>query len=118
MGRHVHLLSGINPDLRKGTCAHCGPVRLRKKQGGWRCAEAERKWKPPFDPAVAQGKAHRRHLGDRCVKCGFVPEHPCQLDVDHIDADHSNNSPENLQTLCANCHRLKTWQERRSPATP
>jgi len=46
--------------------------------------------------------------GDSCVKCGFVAEDPCQLDVDHIDGDHSNDDPANLQTLCANCHRLKT----------
>jgi 5-methylcytosine-specific restriction endonuclease McrA len=30
------------------------------------------------------------------------------LDVDHIDGDRFNNDPANLQTLCANCHRLKT----------
>lgn len=40
--------------------------------------------------------------------CGFVPVDECQLDVDHINGDHSDNSIENLQTLCANCHRLKT----------
>lgn len=34
--------------------------------------------------------------------------HHCQLDVDHIDGNHSNNKLSNLQTLCANCHRLKT----------
>jgi 5-methylcytosine-specific restriction endonuclease McrA len=33
-----------------------------------------------------------------------------QLDVDHIDGNHRNNNPENLQTLCANCHRLKTFR--------
>lgn len=44
-----------------------------------------------------------------CELCGFIPVHTCQLDVDHIDGDHSNNSEENLQTLCANCHRLKTF---------
>lgn len=43
-----------------------------------------------------------------CEFCGFVALHPCQLDVDHIDGDHSNNEKSNLQTLCANCHRLKT----------
>ncbi len=43
-----------------------------------------------------------------CEKCGFVPVHPVQLDVDHIDGNHTNNSRENLMTLCANCHRLKT----------
>ncbi|CAL9981083.1 HNH endonuclease [Vibrio phage D69] len=29
--------------------------------------------------------------------------------VVHIDGNHSNNSIDNLQTLCANCHRLKTY---------
>jgi 5-methylcytosine-specific restriction endonuclease McrA len=40
--------------------------------------------------------------------CGFVPVHSCQLDVDHIDGNRNNNDLANLQTLCANCHRLKT----------
>lgn len=48
------------------------------------------------------------YKGDTCERCGFVPEHEGQLDVDHIDGNHSNNEPNNLQTLCANCHRLKT----------
>jgi 5-methylcytosine-specific restriction endonuclease McrA len=32
--------------------------------------------------------------------------------VDHIDGNHSNDDPSNLQTLCANCHRFKTWEDR------
>lgn len=43
-----------------------------------------------------------------CETCGFITEHQCQLDIDHIDGNHKNNDLENLQTLCANCHRLKT----------
>lgn len=31
-----------------------------------------------------------------------------QLTVDHIDGDPNNNDPKNLQTLCRNCHDLKT----------
>jgi 5-methylcytosine-specific restriction endonuclease McrA len=45
---------------------------------------------------------------DSCERCGFIPEHPQQLDVDHIDGDKFNGELDNLQTLCANCHRLKT----------
>lgn len=45
---------------------------------------------------------------DKCEQCNFVPVHSCQLDVDHIDGNKDNNSESNLQTLCANCHRLKT----------
>ena len=45
---------------------------------------------------------------DYCELCGFIPIHECQLDVDHIDNNHKNNELSNLQTLCANCHRLKS----------
>ena len=46
---------------------------------------------------------------DSCEACGFVPIHKIQLDVDHIDGNHHNHEESNLQTLCANCHRLKTY---------
>lgn len=47
-----------------------------------------------------------------CEICNFVPVHSCQLDVDHINGDHYNNEESNLQTLCANCHRLKTYMNK------
>lgn len=56
-----------------------------------------------------QVRRYRKHKKDHCEKCGFIPEHRCQLDVDHIDGNHKNNELSNLQTLCANCHRLKTY---------
>ena len=57
-------------------------------------------------------KPYLTFKGTTCEECGFVPKHNCQLDVDHIDGDHSNNKPGNLRTLCANCHRLKTWMNK------
>lgn len=53
-----------------------------------------------------------RYLLDKksyCENCGFIPTHSCQLDVDHIDGNHKNNNPSNHRTICANCHRLKTY---------
>lgn len=50
----------------------------------------------------------KKYKKPHCEHCGFKALHPCQLDVDHIDGDRENNAQENLQTLCANCHRLKT----------
>jgi hypothetical protein len=44
--------------------------------------------------------------------CGFIPKFMCQLDVDHIDGNRENNDVINLQTLCANCHRLKTYESK------
>jgi 5-methylcytosine-specific restriction endonuclease McrA len=66
-----------------------------------RCKEANKK-----TPYVKYKK-------DYCESCGFIPKHRCQLDVDHINSDHKNNTKSNLQTLCANCHRLKTMLERK-----
>jgi 5-methylcytosine-specific restriction endonuclease McrA len=53
-----------------------------------------------------------------CELCGFVAVHPCQLDVDHIDGNHKNNRMSNLQTLCSNCHRLKTYRNKDWVHTP
>jgi len=55
-----------------------------------------------------------KHKKTYCEKCGFVAVAACQLDVDHIDGNRENGSPENLQTLCSNCHRLKTFLNKES----
>lgn len=56
---------------------------------------------------------HRKHpKGDTCLLCGFKAEWAGQFDMDHIDGNRLNNDASNLQTLCANCHRLKTHTKR------
>ncbi len=80
----------------------CGSCRFTPEQ-----KQARLEWERANRPHGGRGE-YRQHKGETCDRCGFVPEHSCQLDVDHIDGDHSNNDPDNLQTLCANCHRLKT----------
>lgn len=65
----------------------------------------------------------KRLKGDSCSLCGFIPVHSCQLDVDHIDGNRDNNDKSNLMTLCANCHRLKTfinkdWASKKSEPRP
>lgn len=57
-------------------------------------------------------RKYRAKKKPHCERCGFIPVHMCQLDVHHIDRNHSNNKEHNLLTLCANCHRLEHQIER------
>jgi len=77
-------------------CSSCDDRRFKIKK---------RKGKHPY----------RRYKKLICNRCGFVPEHRCQLDIHHVDGNHHNNDPNNLETLCANCHRL---EHKKTPDLP
>lgn len=76
-----------NGTIKESICKSCRIANIRKYEINKR-------------PYYLQKKDH-------CERCGFTG-HPVQLDVDHINGDHNDNSPDNLMTLCANCHRLKS----------
>lgn len=65
-------------------------------------------------PRGEEREAYTKYKLEKCESCPFVPIHPCQLDVHHLDGNAWNNEPGNLKTLCANCHRLVTFFERRA----
>lgn len=110
------------PATERGVCVLCKRNPQKTRGGGkYRplCSLCDKKEYSPVSRRKTtiryldkKRRPYRSKVKDKCERCGFVPEHSCQLDVDHIDTDHTNNAPENLQTLCANCHRLKTLQER------
>jgi hypothetical protein len=49
-------------------------------------------------------------FNNKCSKCEWGETHPLTLkvplEVEHINGDSSDNSPENLTLLCPNCHSL------------
>jgi len=50
--------------------------------------------------------------GYKCVECGMTDaEHKTKwnrpITIDHKDRDRSNNTPENLRTMCLRCHGRK-----------
>lgn len=47
-------------------------------------------------------------LNDTECKCTATIIHPAQLSVDHINGDHHDDRDENHQTLCHNCHKIKS----------
>ena len=108
----MHKLTNINETERTANCAECGTVRIKARPNGkWRCKIGWKKGSEKYNRLrnKRRKKPYRKFKKDYCEKCGFIPEHTVQLDVDHIDSNHKNNDISNLQTLCANCHRLKTY---------
>lgn len=83
-------------------CKYCGRSTKKYKSGRPVCSSCQ-------DHLTEVGYPYLMHRGDKCEQCGFVPVHPCQLSVDHIDGNRKNNALSNLQTLCHNCHALKTF---------
>lgn len=79
--------------------------------------------KKPWSQHLVQGKSNsarilRRCLQEmgrelRCQDCGLADTwngKPLTLQVDHVNADNSDNRPENLRFLCPNCHsQTDTW---------
>lgn len=45
----------------------------------------------------------------KCECCGLTAwmEHPIPLELHHKDGNHYNNSLDNLEILCSNCHSLR-----------
>lgn len=106
----LHKLTEIDVNKRTAQCKECGTVKIKQRSNGkWRCKTGWKKGAKVYRSYKRYDRLYRNHKKDKCERCGFVPEHRCQLDVDHIDGNNKNNDLSNLQTLCANCHRLKTY---------
>lgn len=94
--------------LRRGKLKLDGTPYVRP-----RCASCERKRYPNHQNKRNKlPKGYKRRKKPACEECGFVAVHPCQLEIDHIDGNKKNNDPSNHRTVCANCHRLKTYSQK------
>lgn len=66
---------------------------------------------------VEQLKKHLiKEKGHRCEKCGNIEwfGQPIVLEVHHIDGNRTNNTFDNLQLLCPNCHSTTpNWRKQK-----
>lgn len=99
-------------------CRDCGVTKnwkdfpfdkKKNKRHGTRCNQCG--WKKVVGFYRSAKDKYRAMKKDTCETCGFRG-HSCQLDINHIDGNHDNNNPENIQTLCSNCHRLVTFEKK------
>lgn len=112
---------------KKRFCINCGKELLSsaKKYCSSKCQhDYEYKqwiegWKNGINNAIkgnwGQISGHlRRYIfekyNNKCCKCGWGETNPytgtIPLEIDHIDGNYENNSEDNLQLLCPNCHSL------------
>jgi 5-methylcytosine-specific restriction endonuclease McrA len=59
-------------------------------------------------------------FGRKCSVCGLDHwmDKSIPLDVDHIDGNPTNDLPDNLRFICANCHRqTETWGYKQNKRT-
>jgi 5-methylcytosine-specific restriction endonuclease McrA len=103
-----HKLTQIDEPARTATCSICGPTKLKLRDAKLPISHRYRCYAVYRRNVIKSRYPYAVHKKDYCQHCNFKPVHISQLDVDHIDGDRYNNDPSNLQTLCANCHRLKT----------
>ena len=67
--------------------------------------------------STAHHREAQKHVEESCEQCG----RKASLHVHHLDGDCQNNSRENLQTLCASCHKkvhLKSSQPSTDSLSP
>jgi hypothetical protein len=75
----------------------------------------------PFDELGPENKRRRvfEEQNYCCNKCGISEwfAKPISLELEHKDGNNLNNSRENLEGLCPNCHSITdTWRGRNKPS--
>lgn len=102
------------------TCDHCGNLFFKSKskveasKSGKvfccrTCKDAAQSYMLEIQPHhYGSGSDYRskafKHYAPLCIKCGYSNINA--LEVHHKDKNRENNSIENLEILCANCHTL------------
>lgn len=108
----IHHLISKDMDTMTGVCSLCGPVALYRSKRDWvTCGFRRNEYITEYRRDGRHERKYRKHLKPSCQRCGFIPEDRCQLDIHHLDQNHLNDKPENLETHCKNCHIFITKQQ-------
>jgi len=103
--------------IQRHPCENCGKIitgrktfqSLPKRFCGRACASFVNRTLKAKKTYVAKGFAQSIYWHGKiiCNRC-FIEDIEV-LVVHHMDKNKENNAPENLETLCANCHHKEHW---------
>lgn len=109
--RSCYYKGQIGKGLTTYKCQHCNKEFLdsaskKRKFCSKSCTKksSHETFKPSF--TTVRKAMITRNLLVKCEKCGW-DEYPQILGVHHKDRDRNNNSMENLEVLCPNCHSIE-----------
>ena len=108
--------AGGNYDNMKRNLQRLGLTCDHWKGQGWSKDNQLKDWSQ-YRKAVSLKPHLITERGHRCELCERVEwmDQPITLEVHHIDADRTNNSYDNLQLLCPNCHSFTdSWRGRKN----
>jgi predicted nucleic acid-binding Zn ribbon protein len=122
--KHLNSRRGRNKTNKQENCKYCDkPLTSGRKFCSNKCQQNLKRdtlikqWlSGEINPSTQLGCSItlRKYLleecNHKCPKCGWCEINPTTgkipLEINHIDGDHTNNSRENLEVLCPNCHSL------------
>jgi 5-methylcytosine-specific restriction endonuclease McrA len=93
----------IGGALKRGTCGCGKPAMLKGHDSRGR--------KRYRSDCSSCRHATRKYPVTHCELCGVKSTGKGTIERDHIDGNRSNNNPENLQSLCTDCHKKKTSKD-------
>lgn len=95
------------------TTKNKNPERIKKVKDTWNLKLLNATWESlSLERKKKRVKVEQNHTCNKCNNSMWLNE-SIVLEVDHIDGNRLNNSRDNLEALCPNCHAMTpTWRGR------